>query len=131
MNDYAIIKTGGKQYAVTPGYVVKIEKLEGKPGETYEFDQVLLTSLKGKVKIGSPNVKNVIVIGEIQDHKKNEKVTAFKYHNKTRYRVRKGHRQIMTDILIKDISSSQIKIERKSSGKPLKAKTKKTIKSRK
>ena len=114
MNDYAIIKTGGKQYAVIPGHIVKVEKIEGKPGETWEFDQVLLTSLNGKVKIGSPNVKNVIVVGEIQDHKKSDKVTTFKYHNKTRYRVRRGHRQIMTDILIKDISSILTKAKVKS-----------------
>jgi len=114
MNDYAIIKTGGKQYAVIPGHIVKVEKIEGKPGETWEFDQVLLTSLNGKVKIGSPNVKNVIVVGEIQDHKKSDKVTTFKYHNKTRYRVRRGHRQIMTDILIKDISSTLTKAKVKS-----------------
>ncbi len=126
MNDYAIIKTGGKQYAVTPGHIVKIEKIEGESGDKVKFDQVLLTSLKGKVSIGSPNVKNATVIGEIQDHIKNEKVTTFKYHNKTRYRVRRGHRQIMTDVLIKDIDNSISTKKVKTNSKKQTKKTTKT-----
>ncbi|MBA30541.1 MAG: 50S ribosomal protein L21 [Dehalococcoidia bacterium] len=136
MNDYAIIKTGGKQYAVTPGRKVKIEKIEGSSGDKVNFDQVLLTSLDGKISIGSPNVKNATVIGEIQDQVKNDKVTTFKYHNKTRYRVRRGHRQLMTDVLIKDIENSistkKVKKDsKKSTVKSSKTNTKKTSESRK
>lgn len=136
MNDYAIIKTGGKQYAVTPGRKVKIEKIEGSSGDKVNFDQVLLTSLDGKISIGSPNVKNATVIGEIQDQVKNDKVTTFKYHNKTRYRVRRGHRQLMTDVLIKDIENSIStkkvkKYSKKSTVKSSKTNTKKTSESRK
>ena len=136
MNDYAIIKTGGKQYAVTPGRKVKIEKIEGSSGDKVNFDQVLLNSLDGKISIGSPNVKNATVIGEIQDQVKNDKVTTFKYHNKTRYRVRRGHRQLMTDVLIKDIENSistkKVKKDsKKSTVKSSKTNTKKTSESRK
>ncbi len=136
MNDYAIIKTGGKQYAVTPGRKVKIEKIEGSSGDKVNFDQVLLTSLDGKISIGSPNVKNATVIGEIQDQVKNDQVTTFKYHNKTRYRVRRGHRQLMTDVLIKDIENSistkKVKKDsKKSTVKSSKTNTKKTSESRK
>ena len=136
MNDYAIIKTGGKQYAVTPGRKVKIEKIEGSSGDKVNFDQVLLTSLDGKISIGSPNVKNATVIGEIQDQVKNDKVTTFEYHNKTRYRVRRGHRQLMTDVLIKDIENSistkKVKKDsKKSTVKSSKTNTKKTSESRK
>ena len=136
MNDYAIIKTGGKHYAVTPGRKVKIEKIEGSSGDKVNFDQVLLTSLDGKISIGSPNVKNATVIGEIQDQVKNDKVTTFKYHNKTRYRVRRGHRQLMTDVLIKDIENSistkKVKKDsKKSTVKSSKTNTKKTSESRK
>ena len=131
MNDYAIIKTGGKQYAVTPG-----RKVKGSSGDKVNFDQVLLTSLDGKISIGSPNVKNATVIGEIQDQVKNDKVTTFKYHNKTRYRVRRGHRQLMTDVLIKDIENSistkKVKKDsKKSTVKSSKTNTKKTSESRK
>ena len=132
MNDYAIIKTGGKQYAVTPGRKVKIEKIEGSSGDRVNFDQVLLTYLAGKVSIGSPNVKNATVIGEIQEQIKNDKVTTFKYHNKTRYRVRRGHRQLMTDVLIKDIENSistkksNVKSSKTNSTKKTKTDSKKT-----
>ena len=126
MNDYAIIKTGGKQYAVTPGRKVKIEKIEGSSGDKVNFDQVLLTSFDGKISIGSPNVKNATVTGEIQDQVKNDKVTTFKYHNKTRYRVRRGHRQLMTDVLIKDIENSISTKKVKTSSKKQTKKTTKT-----
>ena len=58
MNDYAVIKTGGKQYLVEQGAKISVEKLEGKPGEKITFDDVLMTSLSGKVVIGKPVVKN-------------------------------------------------------------------------
>ena len=92
--------------------------------------------MDGKISIGSPNVKNATVIGEIQDQVKNDKVTTFKYHNKTRYRVRRGHRQLMTDVLIKDIENSistkKVKKDsKKSTVKSSKTNTKKTSESRK
>ena len=72
MNDYAVIKTGGKQYLVEKGTILSIEKIEGKPGEKVAFDDVLLTSLSGKVNIGKPVVKNSSVVGETKVKKEED-----------------------------------------------------------
>ena len=104
MADYAIIKTGGKQYRVREGDTVNVEKLEGEIGDSVKFDDVLMTSLKGKVLVGSPTVKNATVDTEITDHGRGEKLTVFKYKSKTRSRVKKGHRQPYTSLLIRGIS---------------------------
>jgi len=106
MNDYAVIKTGGKQYLVEQGTKISIEKLEGKPGEKITFDDVLMTSLSGKVVIGKPIVKNSKVVGEIEDQYKGPKVRGIRYKNKTRHTVRIGHRQNLTSIVIKDLGKT-------------------------
>ena len=106
MNDYAVIETGGKQYLVEQGAKISVEKLEGKPGEKITFDDVLMTSLSGKVVIGKPVVKNSKVIGEIEDQYKGPKVKGIRYKNKTRHTVRIGHRQNLTSVVIKDLGKS-------------------------
>ena len=109
MNDYAVIKTGGKQYLVEKGTVLSIEKIEGKPGEKVSFDDVLLTSLSGKVNIGKPIIKNSTVVGEIKEQFKGPKVKGIRYKNKTRHTVRIGHRQQLTSVEIKELSKSSSK----------------------
>ena len=104
MNDYAVIKTGGKQYLVEQGTKIDIEKLEGKPGEKITFEDVLMTSISGKVLIGKPVVKNSKVIGEIEQQFKGPKVQGIRYKNKTRHSVRFGHRQNLTSIIIKELT---------------------------
>ena len=84
MEDYAVIKTGGKQYLVEKGTLLSIEKIDGKPGEKVTFDDVLLTSLSGKVNIGKPIVQNSSVTGEIKSQFKGPKVKGIRYKNKTR-----------------------------------------------
>ena len=106
MNDYAVIKTGGKQYLVEQGTKISVEKLEGKSGEKITFDDVLMTSLSGKVIIGKPVVKNSKVVGEIEDQYKGPKVRGIRYKNKTRHTVRIGHRQNLTSIVIKDLGKT-------------------------
>ncbi|MBH59830.1 MAG: 50S ribosomal protein L21 [Dehalococcoidia bacterium] len=106
MNDYAVIKTGGKQYLVEQGTKINVEKLEGKPGEKITFDDVLMTSISGKVVIGKPVVKNSKVVGEIEDQFKGPKVKGIRYKNKTRHTVRIGHRQNLTSIIIKDLGKA-------------------------
>ncbi|MBM01459.1 MAG: 50S ribosomal protein L21 [Chloroflexi bacterium] len=103
MNDYAVIKTGGKQYLVEQGTKINVEKLEGKPGEKITFDDVLMTSISGKVVIGKPVVENSKVVGEIENQFKGPKVKGIRYKNKTRHTVRIGHRQNLTSIIIKDL----------------------------
>ena len=117
MEDYAVIKTGGKQYLVEKGTLLNIEKIDGKPGEKVSFDDVLLTSLSGKVNIGKPIVKNSSVIGEIKSQFKGPKVKGIRYKNKTRPSVRTGHRQQLTSVEIMDLSKSPAKAKTGSKSK--------------
>ena len=107
MNDYAVIKTGGKQYLVEQGTKINIEKLMGKPGEKIIFEDVLLTSLDGKVSIGKPTVEGSNVVGEIDQQIKGPKIQGIRYKNKTRHAVRIGHRQSLTSVVIKQVSKSK------------------------
>ena len=118
MEDYAVIKTGGKQYLVEKGTLLSIEKIDGKPGEKVTFDDVLLTSLAGKVNIGKPIVKNSSVTGEIKSQFKGPKVKGIRYKNKTRHSVRTGHRQQLTSVEIKELSKASSKS--KTGSKPKK-----------
>jgi len=101
----AVIKTGGKQYIVTPGDKIKIEKLDAKEGKEITFKEVLLLEKGKKLEIGSPLVKEAKVIGKITRHGKSKKVIVFKYKPKTRYKLKKGHRQPFTEIEILKIES--------------------------
>ena len=103
--DYAIFKTGGKQYRVKPGDVLDVEKLPLEVGSTAEFDQVLAVSNGGEVSFGSPTVPGARVVAEVQAQQKDRKVIVFKYKAKTRYRRKRGHRQNYTRVLIQDIQA--------------------------
>lgn len=99
----AVIKTGGKQYLVSPGQRIKVEKLNKKEGQEIIFDQVLLLEKQKKLEIGTPLIKGAKVIGKILRQGKSKKVIAFKYKPKTRYKVKKGHRQPFTEVKILEI----------------------------
>jgi len=113
-----VIRTGGKQYLVSPGQKIKIEKIdpEGKPSASYGarkkegkeviFDQVLLLEKQNRIEIGTPFVKGAKVIGKILKQGKGQKVIVFKYKAKKRYKVKKGHRQLFTEIEITKIESA-------------------------
>ena len=101
--EYAILATGGKQYRVRTGDTIEVEKLPGEVGDSIELVDVLLTSAEGKVRVGAPNVSGARVVAEIAEHGQSPKVTVFRYHNKTRHRVKRGHRQPYTSLLIKGI----------------------------
>ena len=96
----AIIKTDGKQYLVSPGQKIKIEKLDKEKGNEISFNEVLLLERNKKVEIGTPIVKGVKVAGKILEQGKGKKVIAFKYKAKKRYKVKKGHRQPFTEVEI-------------------------------
>ena len=104
MTDYAIVRTGGKQYRVRPGDTVSVEKLGGEVGDFVNFDEVLMTSVDDKVTIGSPLVDNATVRVEITEQGRGKKVIALRYKNKTRQRTKRGHRQSFTDELVQDTS---------------------------
>lgn len=102
----AVIKTGGKQYLVSVGDEIKVEKIKDKKqGDKVIFDQVLLVQKQKKIEIGAPFVKNAKVTGEIVAEARNKKITILKYKPKTRYKVKKGHRQPFMKIKIEKISN--------------------------
>jgi len=98
----AIIKTGGKQYKVSEGTSLKVEKLAGEVGETLKFEEVLLvTDEQGeKIELGQPFVKGAVVEGKILEQGRADKVDVIKYRPKTRYRRKAGHRQMFTKVEI-------------------------------
>lgn len=101
---FAIIKTGGKQYIVTEGQKLDVEKLSGKEGDKLSFDEVLLYK-NGKVSIGQPIVEKVRVEGKILEQFKDKKKIVFKFKNKTRQTKLRGHRQPLTKVEITKISA--------------------------
>ncbi len=100
---YAIIESGGKQYKVSKGEVVNVDKLDKKIGETIELDTVKMVVDNGNVIVGTPLVKNAKVILEIVRLTKGKKVVVFKYKPKKGYKKTKGHRQQYTSLKVKDI----------------------------
>ena len=101
---YAVIKTGGKQYRVSEGELLKVEKIEGNKGETVLFDNVLMVSRDGDIKVGTPIVEGAKVTGEIITEMKSPKITVFKMKRRKGYRRKTGHRQKLTVLKIKEIS---------------------------
>lgn len=106
MTDYAIIRTGGKQYRVRPGDTLEVEKIEGGVGDTVTIGEVLLTAIGGKVAVGTPTVPDASIVAEISGQGKGEKLNVFKYKAKTRYRRKRGHRQQLTTLLVKSIETT-------------------------
>lgn len=99
----AVIKTGGKQYVVSPGQKIRIEKIDGQLGGKVLFDEVLLLASGDKVQIGQPVVKGAKVSGQILKQDRAEKVIVFKYKSKKRYKVKRGHRQPYTEVQIESV----------------------------
>ncbi len=96
--NFAVIQTGGKQYKISLGQKIKIEKLNANEGESFVFDKVLLLADGEDVKIGSPYIEGAKVEAKILKQGKSRKKIVFKYHSKTRYRKKKGHRQQYTEV---------------------------------
>ena len=101
---FAIIKTGGKQYKVSEGDIIKVEKIEAEAGDKIEFDQVLMVA-GDDVKVGSPVVGGAKVSAEVLDQKKDKKIVIFKFKAKKNYRKKKGHRQPYTLVKIEKIDA--------------------------
>ncbi len=101
---YAIIATGGKQYKVSEGDIVIIEKLDAAVGETVTFDQVLAVN-NGELVAGCPTVENASVTASVVKEGKLKKVIVYKYKRKTGYHKKKGHRQPFTQVKIEKINA--------------------------
>lgn len=99
---FAVIKTGGKQYKVEVGTVLKVEKLAAEVNSEIEIKEVLMVGEGGNVTVGAPFVEGAKVVAVVKEHGKGEKKINFKYNKKTYYR-KKGHRQQYTTIEIKSI----------------------------
>ena len=102
--DYAVFKTGGKQYRVKPGDTLDVEKLSVDVDSVTEFGEVLAVSDGGEVTFGSPYVPGAKVLAQVQTHYRDRKIVVFKYKAKTRYRRKRSHRQDYTRVLIQDIT---------------------------
>ncbi len=102
--EFAVIATGGKQYRVKKGQILRVEKLGLEEGATVTFDKVLLVEGK-EVKIGAPEVKGASVSGKVTKVGKGKKVIVIKYKAKSRYFKKNGHRQPFTEVSITDIKS--------------------------
>ena len=102
----AVIKTGGKQYAVKAGQILRVEKLNGKKGDNILFDNVLAVTDSSKHTIGDPLIKGASVEAEILDQIRNNKIIVFKKRKRKNSRTTQGHRQYMTVLQIKSIMSS-------------------------
>ena len=99
---YAIIKTGGKQYKVSEGDVITVEKLAAAEGEAVTFDEVLTVVNDADVKVGKPVVEGAKVTGKVEAQGKGKKIRIFKYKAKSNYRKRQGHRQPFTKVVIEN-----------------------------
>jgi large subunit ribosomal protein L21 len=102
-NVYAIIQTGGKQYRIAPGDVLRVERLPGEPGEEVILDQVLLVTDGVAVQVGQPLVPNATVRTQIVRQGKGKKVLIFKKKRRKNYRRKQGHRQLFTALQINEI----------------------------
>ncbi len=100
---YAVVETGGKQYRVTEGDVIYVEKINETVGEQVTFDKVLLISDNGNVIIGDPVIANAKVVAKVDGQVKSKKIIVFKYKPKKNYRKKTGHRQPYTKLVIEKI----------------------------
>ena len=118
---YAIVEIGGKQIKVEKDQKVYVNRLDGKEGSKVTFDNILLLDNAGKIVLGNPSVKGAAVEAKILKHLKDDKVIVFKKKRRKGYKVKNGHRQFLTEIMVEKIlengakAKSEIKAEVKES----------------
>jgi large subunit ribosomal protein L21 len=100
---YAMLQSGGKQYKVEPGAVVKLEKLPGAVGDKVELDQVLLVADGDQIQVGQPVLADTVVTGKIVEQGRHRKILVFKHKRRKDYRKKQGHRQFFTAVLVQGI----------------------------
>jgi large subunit ribosomal protein L21 len=101
---YAVIRTGGKQYRVTPGQTIRLESLAGEPGSKVQLGEVLLVENDGKFQAGAPLLTNAKVEATVLEHDRAKKIIVFKKKRKKQYRRTNGHRQNFTAVRIESIT---------------------------
>jgi len=102
---YAVIATGGKQYKVTKGETLRVEKLDGDEGSTVKLDNVLMVADGDKVSVGTPTLDKASVMAKIMAHGRGDKVEIIKFRRRKHSRTQAGHRQSYTEIEVTDIKA--------------------------
>ena len=102
---YAVVKSGGKEYRVSKGDILRVEKMGGEVGDQVAIKEVLLVSQEDQVRVGNPYLANAVVTGEIVQEVKGRKVQTFKMKKRKNYRRFKGHRQTYTYLKVNDIQA--------------------------
>lgn len=102
---YAVIKTGGKQYRVSEGDIIEIEKLDSDEGAAVDFEDILMVGEGEDVKIGTPFIEGCKVTGTIKEQKRGKKVEIIKFRRRKHHQKRTGHRQYLTKVEITSISA--------------------------
>jgi len=103
---YAVVKTGGKEYRISQGDLIRVEKMAGEVGDQVTMKDILMVSHEGQVQVGNPLLANAVITGEIVQQVKGKKVLTYKMKRRKNYRRTKGHRQTYTYIRVNDISLS-------------------------
>jgi len=106
---FAVLKTGGKQYRVAAGQVIKVEKLDGEVGSTIKFDEILMVGDDKGVKVGEPLIAGASVSAEVLEQTRAAKIIVFKKKRRHNYRRKKGHRQNITVLRVTDILKTAAK----------------------
>lgn len=114
---YAVVNSGGKQYKVQEGEILRVEKIPGAVGSPVKFERVLMFSDGENVRIGQPALDNVAVQGHIVEQGQAKKIFVFKYKRRKRYRRKQGHRQQFTAVKIDSIKAKTSRARKKSAAK--------------
>lgn len=102
---YAVLETGGKQYRVTAGDKVEIERLGVEVGQPVTFERVLLVNRDGQISVGAPVVDGATVVADVLEHKRGDKVVIWKMKRRKGYHKKQGHRQELTVVQVKEIQA--------------------------
>jgi large subunit ribosomal protein L21 len=102
---YAVVQTGGKQYRVSPGDTLEVERLGTEAGESVELSDVRLLNRDGEVTVGAPTVAGASVVADVVEHKRGPKVVIYKMRRRKGYRKKAGHRQELTVVKVKEIKA--------------------------
>ena len=102
---YAVVRTGGKQYAVREGDLIQTERIDGEVGDLVELKEVLLVGGEKRFKVGTPIVSKARVVGQIVEQSKARKIVVFKMKRRKNVRRKKGHRQLYTKLMISGIKA--------------------------
>ena len=100
----AVVKTGGKEYRISQGDLIRVEKMEGRVGDQVTMKDILMISDEDKVQVGNPFLTNAVITGEIVQQVRGKKVLIYKMKRRKNYRRTKGHRQTYTYVRVNDIS---------------------------